>query len=328
MFQPSDDIHTPPPWDSIPPSPKSPILYDIPTSAGEPSAGPSAEKSVVRLDYVFNFQLVVFQVENTLFQVLRNGFNVPGTTFEGLFALPHTPTDSDGISLEGSNLENPIHLPGIKANHFRSFLRILYPFIDQTPVVEFDEWVGVLNLATMWFFQEIRAKAITRLSELVKQKTVLERISLAREYRVAEWLRDGYLELSRKWPLNFEELRPAEPCSNPLDLNWEADAKKWEMTARSWETLARMCYLQTKAVASINSNGNQYCQQCGIYCGPSYPENFLCQCRLLIMVDELFREELGSLKENLEHVEHPLPSLDSTEVPSGKKKKGKKGKAI
>ena len=29
--------------------------------------------------------------------------------------------------------------------------------IDQTPVVEFDEWVGVLNLATMWFFKEVRS---------------------------------------------------------------------------------------------------------------------------------------------------------------------------
>jgi hypothetical protein len=70
--------------------------------------------------------LTSFQkVENTLFQVLRNGFNVPGTPFEAMFALPQTPTDDD--SIEGSSLENPIHLSGIKVEHFRSFLRILYP---------------------------------------------------------------------------------------------------------------------------------------------------------------------------------------------------------
>ena len=63
------------------------------------------------------------KVENTLFKVLRNGFNVPGTPFEAMFALPQTPTDN----IEGSSLENPIHLPGVKADHFRSFLRILYP---------------------------------------------------------------------------------------------------------------------------------------------------------------------------------------------------------
>ena len=34
---------------------------------------------------------------------------------------------------------------------------IKYFSIDQTPVVEFDEWIGVLNLATMWDFQEVRS---------------------------------------------------------------------------------------------------------------------------------------------------------------------------
>ena len=57
-----------------------------------------------------------------LFKVFRNGFNVPGTPFEAMFALPQTQTDN----IEGNNFENPIHLPGVKAHHFRSFLRVLY----------------------------------------------------------------------------------------------------------------------------------------------------------------------------------------------------------
>ena len=97
------------------------------------------------LDHTFNFQIVVFKVysnpssheesittffqkvENTLFQVLRNGFNVPGTPFEAMFAPPQTLTDDDSIEGNTGSLENPIHLPGIKVDHFRSFLRILYP---------------------------------------------------------------------------------------------------------------------------------------------------------------------------------------------------------
>ena len=54
----------------------------------------------------------------------------------------------------------------------------------------------------------------------------MERIALTREYRVAEWLRDAYLELTQKTPLDLEELRPEVPCSNPQDRNWQADAKK------------------------------------------------------------------------------------------------------
>ncbi|KAF8812867.1 hypothetical protein BYT27DRAFT_6401332 [Phlegmacium glaucopus] len=304
--------------------------YDDTSADDGPWAGPSIETPIIRLDNVFNFQIVVFQVENMLFQVLRNGFNVPGTPFEAMFALPNAAMGVDGASLEGSSLENPIYLPGIKVDHFRSFLRILYPFIDRTPIVEFDEWVGVLNLATMWSFQDIREKAIVQLSDLIKQKKVLERISLAREYRVAQWLRDGYLELAQNRPLEFDELRPAGPYSDPLDRNWEADAKRWEAVAMAWETLARICYIQTKVAASINNSCNTYCSPCGVSVGPSYPGNFPCKCRILPIVDEVFREELGSMEEKPNYVEDEdllPPPLNSAGLPTdskGEKKKKKK----
>ena len=133
MSQPDDT-----PTSTLPPS----RSFDMPSLSGDPPAGPSIEKRTSRLDHVFNFQIVVFEVyfcihtsyketmttsfqkvEDTLFQVLRNSFNVPGTPFEAMFALPQTETDN----FEGSSLENPIYLSGIKAEHFRSFLRILYP---------------------------------------------------------------------------------------------------------------------------------------------------------------------------------------------------------
>ena len=48
-----------------------------------------------------------------------------------MFALPQTLTDS----IEGSGPDNPIHLPGIKADHFRAFLRILYPLCVLMPLL-------------------------------------------------------------------------------------------------------------------------------------------------------------------------------------------------
>ena len=123
----------------------------------------------------------------------------------------------------------------------------------------------------------------------------MERIALAREYRVAEWLRDAIFELIQKSPSEFEELLwPANPYSNSLDGNWEA-------TSREWETLARIFYLQTKVAAA--SGARYFCSQCGNYVDGSS----LCKCRLLLMVDEAFRGEFENLKENPEHVEHPLP---------------------
>ena len=137
----------------------------------------------------------------------------------------------------------------------------------------------------------------------------MERIALAREYRVAEWLRNAYLELTQKTPLDFEELRPSEPYFNPLDRN--LDVKKCEATIRDWETLARILYLQTKVAASILSlqvGIRHTCSKCNVQYGgySSYGDPCLCKCRLLAMVDEAFRGELESLREIPGHVEHPL----------------------
>jgi hypothetical protein len=167
----------------------------------------------------------------------------------------------------------------------------------------------------------------------------MERIALAREHRVAEWLRDAYMELIQKTPLDFEELlvRPAEPYSDPLDRKWEAEAKKWEAISRDWETLARISRLQTKvATSAAGSLGYYDCDECCM----TYTKGRLCKCRILAMVDKAFRGELESLRENPVHVEHPLPrklpisylcplktilfianSTDSTALPKRKRRK-------
>ena len=62
------------------------------------------------------------QVENTIFRVPRNGFDVPGTIFEAMFSLP-----VEGDNMQGSSDSNPIILP-VSEEHFRGFLRAMYPF--------------------------------------------------------------------------------------------------------------------------------------------------------------------------------------------------------
>ena len=136
----------------------------------------------------------------------------------------------------------------------------------------------------------------------------MERIALAREYRVAEWLRDAYFELSQKAPLDLMKLRPAKPHSNPL-VDREADAKMWEATYRDWETLARIFCVQSKVAAFTKSiSGNNYsCYNCDMDFGGSNADARLCKCRILRLVDEIFQGELESLREKPEHGEHPPP---------------------
>jgi hypothetical protein len=55
--------------------------------------------------------------------VPKNGFEVPGTIFERMFALP---PGNDENQFQGTNLDSPIFLEGVAEDQFRAFLRVLY----------------------------------------------------------------------------------------------------------------------------------------------------------------------------------------------------------
>ena len=135
----------------------------------------------------------------------------------------------------------------------------------------------------------------------------MERIALAREYRVADWLRDACSELVLKKTSEFDDLRPKEPYSNLLGGNWEANAKRWEARSRYWETIARISQVQTEAVSlQMSLRGISYrCERCEMVWGEDSP---VCKCQLLELVDEAFGEELKNLREYPEYVEHGFPS--------------------
>jgi len=145
-----------------------------------------------------------FQVENTLFRVLKKYFVVPGTAFETMFSLPSGNTNRPR---EGERLGNPIHSQGVKEADFRTFLRVIHPLTNLPAVSEYGDWIGVLRLANMWEFKEVREKAIDALSVEVNRKKALEKLSLGHEYRVAQWVREGYRELLQMpRPMKMEEL--------------------------------------------------------------------------------------------------------------------------
>ncbi|KAF5320888.1 hypothetical protein D9619_002114 [Psilocybe cf. subviscida] len=79
------------------------------------------------LDPFFNFELVVFKVENTLFRVPKLAFlnsSEPENPFLNIFSLP--PPDPKNV--EGASLENPIVLENESSTDFRAFLHALYPW--------------------------------------------------------------------------------------------------------------------------------------------------------------------------------------------------------
>jgi hypothetical protein len=65
---------------------------------------------------------------------------------------------------------------------------------DEKPTLTKDEWISVLKLSTRWLFNDLRKLAITHLS--ATQMDAMDRISLAKEYRVYDWLLRGYEQVT------------------------------------------------------------------------------------------------------------------------------------
>ncbi|KAF9041499.1 hypothetical protein BJ165DRAFT_289121 [Panaeolus papilionaceus] len=78
-----------------------------------------------------------------------------------------------------------------------------------------DQYKGALRLATLWNFDDIRNKAI-KVLETNTATDPIERISVAREFRIRSWLISGYGELITG---PAETLKP-RGCA--ATLGWEA----------------------------------------------------------------------------------------------------------
>ncbi|KAF8161464.1 hypothetical protein B0H34DRAFT_701034 [Crassisporium funariophilum] len=195
----------------------------------------------VERDDVYYLDDIVFKVENTLFKVPRKRFESGQNVFTTLFTL----SPPKGAQAEGADDALPISLHGISKAHFRAFLRVLYPVKGIAST--YEEWVGALDLATMWEFKEARKKSVAKLTQLIKSRNVAENILLAKKYHVEQWLRDGYIRLvTQKEPLEIDEL-----CSSMLDLL----------------TIARLLSIREKVYArssGVDSNdGSYHCNHCG-----------------------------------------------------------------
>ncbi|KAJ7288882.1 hypothetical protein C8J57DRAFT_1495141 [Mycena rebaudengoi] len=179
------------------------------------------------------------QVEDRIFKVPRYHFEHSSEIFATMFALPA----GKGGYTEGQSKENPVVLEGISSVDFQRLLKVLYPLnipkILGMPRDEWmtnEEWISVLKLSTQWRFIDTRNLAIQRLSDRAGIGSA-ERIQLARQYDVANWLRMGCIALAQR----HETLSPEE-------------AEKV-----GWKTAFQLCWVREKALrdyASTNALKN------------------------------------------------------------------------
>ncbi|TEB24875.1 hypothetical protein FA13DRAFT_1738887 [Coprinellus micaceus] len=138
----------------------------------------------------FRWDITVFKVEDRIFR--------HSEVFEGMYLLPSTG--------EGTTDNNPIVLRGYKAADFEALLMILYPSFHLTK----EQWIGILRVARPWEMHKIREFAIKTLSTKPFDLAPVEKVTLARDHRVASWLVEGLTSLTlRETELSPDQLEEA-----------------------------------------------------------------------------------------------------------------------
>ncbi|KAF9522795.1 hypothetical protein CPB83DRAFT_840231 [Crepidotus variabilis] len=146
----------------------------------------------------YYIELVVFEVENTLFRVQKSGFLRSNPNFFDLVR----PNDLLAGAEDGSN---PIRLGDVTVQAFEGLLLVLYPIEDVTP--SYEEWIGALDLSTRCNLTDIRTKAINALSVLNENaNSATEVIKLAKKYAIKSWLQKSYVNLIQRQDLKLEDL--------------------------------------------------------------------------------------------------------------------------
>ncbi|KAG6902117.1 hypothetical protein C0995_004063 [Termitomyces sp. Mi166 len=142
-------------------------------------------------DAVYYMDTVVFKVKDHLFKVPTHFFNQKTSFFASHFAsLDAGKKIDDG--------EKFIELEDVTPVEFRALLKFIHPIQSNSlrqvpPAPTTEEWITILKLSTQWTMLDVRRVAIDTLSSA--QIPPVDRVVLAREYKVNAWLRSAYLEL-------------------------------------------------------------------------------------------------------------------------------------
>ncbi|KAH7925641.1 hypothetical protein BV22DRAFT_1128872 [Leucogyrophana mollusca] len=154
-------------------------------------------------DDTFYYTTVVFLVEGTLFRVPRHPFIDGSDVFRQMFQLPVP----DGVEADGCSDGRPLRLEFIQQNDFKQLLKVLFPHHSQpqkSSPKTFAEWRSVLKLSSMWEFESVKKLAVDHIGTM--QIDPIDKIGLARDYDVQEWLVPALNELAkRKEPIGMKD---------------------------------------------------------------------------------------------------------------------------
>ncbi|KAH6907054.1 hypothetical protein BKA70DRAFT_1105019, partial [Coprinopsis sp. MPI-PUGE-AT-0042] len=141
-------------------------------------------------------------VEGVVFQLPKYRFMEESEEFMGMVV--------------GDKPGEPIELD-VALEDFEGFLKAFLPrasaMYAERPTLSQDEWISVLKLSTLWLFNDLRKLAITHLS--LTEMDAIDRICLAKEYKVYDWLLQGYEQIVERL------LTLDDPDGEPMTLTAE-----------------------------------------------------------------------------------------------------------
>jgi len=179
-------------------------------------------------DSEFYWDNIFIKVEDKFFCVPRCEF-VQSSVFARMFLSPSRPQAASGTHSKGQDREHPIVLEGYKKDEFTCLLKVMYPTAKSLPsypgtdlnlCMTIEGWASVLKLSTIWNMTKIRQYAILRLS--AASLSPIEKILLARAYKVSAWLDEAVTSLVTCNPMPALE----------------------DLATIGWETVARIYWIR------------------------------------------------------------------------------------
>ncbi|KIO16902.1 hypothetical protein M407DRAFT_33457 [Tulasnella calospora MUT 4182] len=135
---------------------------------------------------------LTFAVDGYLFQLQVRRLK-ESKYFQDMLGSEHL-----GGSVEGRSDEHPIALGSITSFEMESFVDVLDARVfDKEVKREWKQLAAALHLATMWEFEDVRARLIKDMSQIINNGGVdpLDRVEVSIQCRVSNWLHPAYQEL-------------------------------------------------------------------------------------------------------------------------------------
>ncbi|KAL4259010.1 BTB domain-containing protein [Pleurotus pulmonarius] len=182
----------------------------------EPLSAPVEPLKPIR-NSKFYMDCITLQVENELFKIPLRCISFNTEPFRTLASRSLPSGDSP---VEGESDEDPIVLPDTSKVDFERLLEVICDLdLKRQKIKSKHVWISALKLSTKWRLLDVRRMAIEVLSEM--KFTPGQFIQYGRDYKVAQWLVQGYHGFARQesplGPLESQEVTYGLSAAEGLD---------------------------------------------------------------------------------------------------------------